>query len=177
MLKEIQEPDRESVSESEIPTEPHFRAISPTSQTADSRCVTVQEPLPFHSVPTVGLTQQESNQQADNRSIQSFGSRVVSGTIFTISSTDVLLQCLEEAAMIHDCCVSLLVLDEHGWHELFLNRRCTKSHSITASYLRDIVANNDLDLWMERNSTCSDSNDEHEIGEIKGYQLVVYNHG
>ena len=172
MLREIQEPDRETVSESEIPTEPRLKAISLTSLAVDTRCVAVQEPLAFHLVPTDGPTQ-----QADNRSLQSFRSSEEYSNLYTISSTDVLLQCLEEAAMIHDCCVSLLVLDEHGWHELFLNRRCTKSHSITASYLRDIVANNDLDLWMERNSTCSDSNDEHEIGEIKGYQLVVYNHG
>ncbi len=128
MLREIQEPDRDMVSESEIPTEPCLRVISPT-------------------------------------------------TIDTISSTDVLLQRLEEVAGIHDCCVSLLVHDEHGWHELFPNRRCTKSHSITASYLRDIVANNDLDLWMERNSTCADGDDKHEISKIDGYQLVVYNQG
>ena len=102
---------------------------------------------------------------------------VVSGTIYTISSTDVLLQRLEEAARIHDCCVSLLVHDEHGWHELFLNQTGTKTHRIAASYLRDIVDYNDLDLWIERNSTCADGDDEHEIGEIDGYQLVVYNQG
>ncbi len=129
----------------------------------------------FHSVPTVGPTKQTGNQQVDGCSHQSFESRVESGKIYTISSTDVLLQCLEEAARIHDCCVSLLVHDEYGWHELFFNRRGTKTHSKTVSYLRDIVANNDLDLWMERNSTCADGNDEHEIGKIDGYQLVVYN--
>ncbi len=124
MLREIQEPDREMASESEIPTKPRLSAIS--------------------------------------------------STIYTISSTDVLLQRLEEAVRIQDCCVSLLVHDEHGWHELFLERRGTKSHRITASYLRDIVDNNDLDLWIERNSTCADSDDEHEIGEIDVYQLIVY---
>lgn len=170
MLREIQEPDRETVPESEIPTEPRLRAISPTSLANDSRCVAVQEPFAFHSVAPVGPTQ-----QADSCSLQSFGSGVAPGTIYTTSSTEVLLLRLEEAARIHDCCVSLLVHDEHGWHELFLNRRCTKSHSITASYLRDIVENNDLDLWMERNSTCTDCDDEHEIGEIDGYQLVAYN--
>ena len=177
MLREMQESDRETASESEIPTEPRLRAISSTSFADDSKCVEVQEPLAFHSVPTVGPTQHAGNQQADSRSLQSYGSVVVPGTIYTISSTDVLLQRLEEAARIRDCCVSLLVHDEHGWHELFLNRRCTKTHSITASYLRDIVANNDLELWMERNSTCADGDDEHEIGEIDGYQLVVYDHG
>jgi hypothetical protein len=127
MLREIQEPDRETVSESEIPTEPRLRAIS--------------------------------------------------STIYTISSTDVLLQRLEEAARIQDCCVSLLVHNKHGWHELFLDQRGTKSHSMTASYVRDIVVNNDLDLWMERISICADGDDEHEVGEIDAYQLVVYNQG
>jgi hypothetical protein len=169
MLREIQEPDQETVSESEIPTEPRLRAVSPTSLADDSRCVAVQEPFAFHSVPTFGSTE-----QADSRSFQSFGSRVVSGTIHTITSTDVLLQRLEEAVRIHDCCVSLLVHDEHGWRELFLNQRGTKTHSIKASYLRDIVDYNDLDLWLERNSTCTDGDDEYEIGEIDGYQLVVY---
>ncbi|SRR6266487_2309693 len=177
MLREIQEPDQEKVSESEIPSEPNLRTVSPTSSVDDSRCVVVQEPLAIHSVSTVGPTQQASNQQSDSRSLQSFGSRVESGTIYTISSIDVLLQCLEEAARIHDCCVSLLVHDAHGWHELFFNRRGIKSHSITASYLRDIVDYNDLDLWLERNSTCADGDDEPEIGEIDGYQLVVYNQG
>jgi hypothetical protein len=172
MLKEMQEPDREMVSESEIPTEPRLKAISPTSLAGDSSCVTAQEMFAFHSIPTV-----EPTQQVDSRSLQSCGSRLVSSTIYTISSTDVLLQCLEEAARIQDCCVSLLVHDEHGWHELFLDRRGTKSYSITASFVRDIVDNNDLDLWMERNSTCADGEDEHEIGAIDAYQLVVYNHG
>lgn len=36
MLKEMQEPDREAVSESDIPTEPRLRAISPTSLADDS---------------------------------------------------------------------------------------------------------------------------------------------
>jgi hypothetical protein len=91
-----------------------------------------------------------------------------------LSSPDVLLQCLEEAAKIQQCRVSLLVHDEYGWHELIFNRRDTNTHSITASHVRDIVANNDLDLWMDRNSTCTDCDNEHEIGEIDGYQLVVY---
>lgn len=97
--------------------------------------------------------------------------------IYMLSSTGGLLQRLEEAARNHDCCVSLLIHDGHGWHELFLNQRDTKSHSISASYVREIVANNGLDLWMERNSTSADSDDEQEIGAIDGYQLVVYNHG
>jgi hypothetical protein len=88
-----------------------------------------------------------------------------------------LLGYLEEAARIQDGCVSLLVHDEHGWHELFLNRSCTQTHRITTSYVRDIVANNDLDLWMESNSTCAVSDDKHELGEIDGYQLVVYDQG
>jgi hypothetical protein len=174
MLREIQESDRETVSESEIPTEPRLKAISPTSLSADSKCAAVQEPLASHSVPTAGPPQQTSNQQIDGRSLQSCGSRVEPGTAYTISSTDVLLQRLEEASRIHDCCVSLLVHDEYGWHELFLDRRSTKSYSITASYVRDIVENNDLDLWMERSSTCADSGDGREIGKIDGYQLVVY---
>jgi hypothetical protein len=45
----------------------------------------------------------------------------------------------------------------------------------TIADLHDIVDNNDLDLWIERNSTCADGDDEHQIGEIDGYQLVVYN--
>src|SRR5689334_2492983 len=109
MLREIQEPDRETMSESEIPTEPRFRAISPTSLAAERTCVVIQEPLAFHSVPTVEPTQQTGNQQVDSCSHQSCGSRVESGKMYTISSPDVLLQCLEEAARIQDCCVSLLV--------------------------------------------------------------------
>jgi hypothetical protein len=177
MLREIQEPDRETVSESEIPTEPRLRAISPTSLAGDSRCLAVQELFAFNSVPTVEPRQQASNQQVDNLSRKSCGSSVVSGTVYMISSTDVLLHHLEEAARIEDCCVSLLVHDEQGWRELFLNQRGTKAHGITASYLRDIVDYNDLDLWMDRNSTCVDGDDEHEIGEIDAYQLVVYNQG
>jgi hypothetical protein len=177
MLREIQEADREIVSESEIPTEPRLRAISPASHVVDSRGEAVQELFAFNSVPTVESRQQARNQQVDSCSLQCCGSRVVSGTVYTISSTDVLLHHLEGAARIQDCCVSLLVHDEHGWHELFLDRRGTKSHSITASYVRDIVVHNDLDLWMERNSTCADGADEREIGEIDAYQLVVYNQG
>jgi hypothetical protein len=175
MLREIQEPDRETVLESEIPTEPCQRAISLTSADADSTCEAVQELFAFHSVLPVEPTKQACYQQIDSRSHQSCGSRGESGTMYTISSPDVLLEYLEEAARIQDGFVSLLVHDEHGWHELFLNRSCTQTHSITASYVRDIVANNDLDLWMQSNSTCAVSEDKYKIGEIDGYQLFVYN--
>jgi hypothetical protein len=177
MLKEIQEPDRETIPESEIPTEPRLRATPSTSLDADSTCVAVQVPFVIHSVPPVEPTQQIGNQQGDSCSLQSCGSRGESGTKYTISSPDVLLQCLDEAARTQDCCVSLLVHDEYGWHELYLNRTGAQRHRITASYVRDIVANNDLDLWMQSNSTCTDGDDEHELGEIDGYQLVVYNQG
>ena len=177
MLREIQEPDREIMPESEIPTEPRQRAISAASLAADDTFVAVQEPFTFHSVLPVEPIQQACYQQIDSCSLQSRGLRGESGTMHTISSPDVLLQYLEAAARIQDCCVSLLVHDEHGWHELFLDPRGTKTRSMTASYVRDIVANNDLDLWMRRNSTCAVSDDEHELGEIDGYQLVVYDQG
>lgn len=175
MLRAIQEPDRETLPESEIPTEPRLGAISSTSLAVDSRCVAVQEPLTVQSVPSVEPTQQTGNQQGDSCSLQSCGSMGESGKMYTISSPDVLLQCLEEAARTQDCCAWLLVHDEYGWHELFLNRRGTQTHSITASYVRDIVANNDLGLWMESNTTCTDCDDVHEIDEIDGYLLVVDN--
>src|SRR5215469_1562750 len=91
MLREIQEPDRETIPESEILTEPRLRAISLTSPAADRRCVTVQDSFTFHSVPTVGPTQQARNQQVDSCFLQSCGSKVVSGKMYTTSSTDVLL--------------------------------------------------------------------------------------
>ncbi len=170
MVSEMQESDRESVSESELPTEPRLGAISPISLADEGTCVVVQGSDIIPLVPTVEFTQ-----QAGNRSLQSHGSREVSGKMYTLTSPDELLQRLEEAMRIQHRCVSLLVHDEYGWHELFFKQRGIKTHSITASYVRDIVANNDLDLWMDRKSTCTDCNIEHLIGEIDGYQLVVYN--
>jgi hypothetical protein len=175
MLREIQEPDRETVPESEIPTEPRQRAVSSTSLDGDSKCMVVQEPFEFYPIQTVEPTQQKGNQHEDSCSHESCAWRVESGKMYTTSSIGVLLQCLDEAAKIQDGSVSLLVHDVYGWHELFLNRRGTKTHGIKASYVRDIVENNDLDLWMESNGICADGDDEHEIGEIDRYQLVVYN--
>jgi hypothetical protein len=168
MLSEMQESDPERVPESELPTEPRLGAISPTSLAAESVCVAVQEPLATPFVPPVVFAQ-----QLDSLSLQSHGSRAESGMMYTLSSPDELLQRLEEVARIQHCCVSLLVHDAHGWHELFFKRRGALTHIIAASYVRDIVANNDLDLWMNRKSAYADGDDKQEMGEIDGYQLVV----
>jgi hypothetical protein len=169
VFSKMQESDRETGFQSELPPEPRLRAISSPSLADESTCMAVEEPLATPFVQTVVQAQ-----QADSRSLQSVESMEESGTLYTLSSPDALLQCLEEAARIQQCRVSLLVHDRYGWHELFFNRKGTIMYGISASYVRDIVANNDLELWMDRKSTCTDSDDKHEISEIDGYQLVIY---
>ena len=107
MLSKMQESDRETGSQSELPTEPRLRAIPPPSLAHESKCVAVQEPLATSYAPGVVFAQ-----RADSRSLLSVESTEESGTLNTLSSSDVLLRCLEEAARIQQCRVSLLVHNE-----------------------------------------------------------------
>src|SRR5258706_79173 len=170
MFSETPEPDRETVSEPEIPTEPRIKVVAPTRSLTENGHVAVQEPFVSHCAPT----EEPPHPLGTLPSLQSVGSRGLCGTISTLSSTDVLLQSLEEAARIPDCRVSLWVHDEHGWHELFPNRWPTKQPGWRASYVRDIVGNHDLDLWVGSVTRGEDGDDDHERGKIGGYQLVVY---
>jgi len=174
MFSETPEPDRETVSEPEIPTEPRIKVVAPTRSLTENGRVAVQESFVSHFAPTEEPPHQVSHPPGALPSLQSVGSRDLCGTISTLSSADVLLQRLEEAARIPDRRVSLWVHDEHGWHELFPNRGPTKQPGWRASYVRDIVGNHDLDLWVGSVTRGEDGDDDHEGGKIDGYQLVVY---
>jgi hypothetical protein len=98
------------------------------------------------------------------------------GTVYTTRQAGVVKARLLEAASVPTRWVSLRVHDEYGWHEVFVRSLRLTQRSMRVASLCNSLGEQPIEEWIDsEDAIVKDGEMEVNLGQVDGYQLVVYN--